>query len=512
MKYFDNTSLKDIYPETPDDIKDMIKKTVDEQIQITKPKKSHRYIKVAGICAGVVFAVSGTAYAAKLLSELNVEKVGNYGAEISVSTTTDTDAEIEVPEIAFEFKNLPEGYAANGYQCQYSGDNFDHPVYNESKILITDEAFSYDKYASMYIFSLPDGYENFKVLDTYVASTENFELPNGYGVYLEFSAEGIVKWNFSSKMYLLYPELNHMIELISYDINKEDMFAIAQSIDITKASEKPDNFYTVTTELRKDDVPYCVYTENFASDNVSLNNIESAREQSETYGVIDKAEFKKSVHRIGEELRFSQRIAYNNKPYKDENGMFGIRVTDVSVSDQNPDGTKVLPETLNYIRYGDGIDSANEIVKTETIDMKFVLVTLDITNYSGGTLSNYCLNTGILLRAKEDGDTLRLYDHNSSPEDGIDIISGVNYNDTGSPAYIFNGVDLKEKNNIFNFSEGDTRTVNIGFYVAEDELSDMYLELIWATEDNLSFGYIKDSDGNYSSPALENGGFFDIRQ
>ena len=55
-----------------------------------------------------------------------------------------------------------------------------------------------------------------------------------------------------------------------------------------------------------------------------------------------------------------------------------------------------------------------------------------------------------------------------------------------------------------DFSEGETRTVYSGFFVAEDELSDMYLNLFPAYETNEVFDHFEEPD--------DRNGYFDIRQ
>ena len=146
--------------------------------------------------------------------------------------------------------------------------------------------------------------------------------------------------------------------------------------------------------------------------------------------------------------------------------------------------------------------------------MIFVLVTIVYTNYSGGNNLSFCFSPGYLIRAKEDGGNLVAYSNKSKIEDGIDDVVGEFYSDNGSAAYWYNGVDGNQNNNIENFCEGETRTVYSGFFVAEDELSDMYLEIFNVKEDNRVFGYFtieENGEKKVISPALECG-FFDIRQ
>ena len=531
--------MQNEYPEMPQDIKDMIQREVDAQInkksslfnkkeQVENNKKIFRYAKVAGFTLAAVLAVGGTSYAATKIFKINIEKNGNYGADISVSTETGTSTESEeviVPEIALELKNLPDGYVTmEGYQDFDADGN----VSNCSKIIITKENYDMSEAnAGLYVYSLPEGYENFNVHDKYVTATDEIELTDGFASYIEIDKNAGI-WDVTSKIYAIYPELNHMVEIAGFnDISKEDMIAIANAIDITNASEKDDKYYVEADQLLPGDEPVYTYTDEVVANN-SDNN--SQDDYYSKYGVVNKTEFESNLHQIGEEVRFSYKIENFLQEVVSEDGDFGVKITDVKVCDNvdeavmhkycealdnniGADG-KLIPENIQYIKYGDGIDTKNEVVKTETKNMKFVLVTMEYTNYSGGNNLSFCFSPGYLIRAKEDGGNLVAYSNKSKIEDGIDDVVGEFYSDNGSAAYWYNGVDGNQNNNIENFCEGETRTVYSGFFVAEDELSDMYLEIFNVKEDNRVFGYFtieENGEKKVISPALECG-FFDIRQ
>lgn len=520
--------MQNEYPEMPQDIKDMIQREVDAQInkkeQDGNNQKVFRYAKVAGFALAAVLAVGGTSYAATKLLKMNIEKNGNYGADISVSTETGISTEsgeVIVPEVALEIGQLPDGYVTmQGYQAM----DAEGKIFNSNKIIITKENYDMDEeHATLYVFSLPEGYENFNAHDKFVTATDEIELDNGFASYVEMEVYDEI-WDVTSKMYVIYPELNHMVEIAgSNDISKEDMIAIAKAIDITKASEKDANYYVEAEILLPDYDPVYTYTDEIVA---RLSNDDEIYSK---YGVVNKAEFESNLHQIGEEVRFS----YEKGTFREvvsEDGDFGLKITDVKISDNVDDAFmhkysqsldnnigedgKLIPENIQYIKYGDGIDTKDEVVKTETKNMKFVFITMEYTNYTGGNNYSLCFEPGVLLRAKEDGENLVAYSNKSKIEDGIDNVVGEFYSDNGYAVYWYNGVDGTEKNSIENFNEGETRTVYSGFFVAEDELSDMYLEIFNAIEDNRCFGFdtkVENDEEKVSSPALECG-FFDIRQ
>lgn len=508
--------LKEKYPKMPQDIKDTVLETVNSELS-KKSAPKQPYLKVAGIGLAILLGIGGTCYAASKLARLNVEKVGEYGADISVVTeasstdenTGNNDEAVESSNIVVDFSDLPDGYVLS-----HSGSNdimtdykaiVSHPNYNMS-----------EENASIYAFSLVDGYESFNVKDSFVKSTETFEVEDATAIYLDYERVGDVTVKISSKIYMVYPEFNLLLEICGFnDISKEEMYSLANCIKVYAATAD-DPLYTKASALSKDDVPVFVY-----DDSIETTPSDKYLSFVDKYSTISKSEFEKSTNKIGEERYYDSR---NKLPKeKTDNNVLGVKVSNVQILDNlsslgpgiyDFDINKVtdangnlVDESIQYIKFGDGINTADEIIKTETKKMKFVLVSIDITNYSATTTSSCCFNPGLLIRVKEEGDILRVYNNSSSPEEGIDAVVNKYYSDNGLPCYFYNGVDASQKNNVA-LPLGETTTVYSGFFVAEDELSDMYLELIWADEDNSVFGYNK----NEISLPLQNKGFFDIRQ
>ena len=104
-----------------------------------------------------------------------------------------------------------------------------------------------------------------------------------------------------------------------------------------------------------------------------------------------------NTHTIGESFA----AAHAESPEDDWRGLGNveIKVTDVQVSDNislldqsmlDSDGKaqlqketdasgKLLPVRIDYIRYGDGINSLNEVVESREVPQKLVYVTVEYT-------------------------------------------------------------------------------------------------------------------------------------
>ena len=64
---------------------------------------------------------------------------------------------------------------------------------------------------------------------------------------------------------------------------------------------------------------------------------------------------------------------------------------------------KLATNTLNYVKSGDGIDSLDEIVKSEEVNQKLVYVTVTYTNHSNEEIDHMLYLGALLTLTKENG-------------------------------------------------------------------------------------------------------------
>ena len=223
----------------------------------------------------------------------------------------------------------------------------------------------------------------------------------------------------------------------------------------------------------------------------------------------------KEFYDVGEEFK----LQYIFDEYMGVPDYVSAKVTDVQVADDlsllgdspyisegwkeeiGEDG-KLLENEIQYIQKGDGIDTKDEVIKTETVAQKLVYITVEYTNHSEETLENLRYNFSLAGIREVDGEYV-LYDRAELEQDAEwnDVV----YKGEGTLEYGTIGFyDLhsgeRDNNYIPSMEPGETVTVHFAQIVNEDELEYMYLNL-----GDFSGGI------EFTSEAL-NQGYVDIRQ
>ncbi len=541
-----DSDMKNEFPETPQFIKDMIKDEVSKQVN--KKNTGADILKkcacIAGICISSVAVVGGTAYAAIKAGWFNVGKNGNYGINVDVAADAQTDGQqdlagitagdmtadvngtqgqtetgqngaenITVPDVALELKYIPDGYITRGY----AEDNGNGKS-TAGKILISPENEDYTKpNASIYVYSLSQGYAGFKITDENITLTEELEISGNPAFYTEFSTAAAGNTQYcSSRIYILYKELNHVVEVWGWnDIEKFELMKIAENIKFTEASENEEMY-------RIDFAP------EYMSDHVyyksSDDELSAYQKFIDKYSTVSASAFEKNLHKKGEEVRFDgDNWALSEV---DKNGSMGVRITNVDVYDNvdavtltkhsadiadyvGADG-RLIDEELQTVKRGDGVNTVDSVISTEYAPMKFVLVTYEYTNYSNETIADYCFEPGILVRVRKENDAYVMYTNNTPQrqDNNVEIV-GKHYSDSGNPSYWL-GSSTNANNHLFNIKPGETVTAYAGYFVKEQDLPYMYISLE-GYEENETFGYRYVVNGKIEESGALKTGYFDIR-
>lgn len=498
------TFIKKEYPAMPQEIRDMIETEVRTQMENKTTKNSEskfnkkmvmRYAKAAAL--GVVLGsltVGGCVTAHKLYT-LHSQKTGNYSVQLGMEDTSGAakSGEIIVPKVSLEITGQPENLRFNGLDE------------GSCKINVFKEDCRANA-ATIYIFSLPDGYESFKISDTNVKSTQEFSIDGNPVSYLDLSYVQSSGFQNTSKLYMIFPKLNHMVMIYGHNgMEKEEMLSIAKGIKLSEASGEETVCHTM--ELKAGEVPFGRGNEAFVSE------AEFTGEEEKTFAKSE--EFLSNLHKVGDEVSVknypgnvtvklsSVKVCsnINEVPAGLCNHLYGV-----DIKDKCDDEGNFLPGDLQYVNRGNGVDTVDTIVKTENLQEKLVVLSFEYTNKGDTDIDEYCFNPGHLVTIREKDGGYEIYNYDSlAKQAGVDAIVGKNYDNSGSCAGWDNGGDLTRKNEIADFKAGETRTVYSAFFVNTDQLSDIYLDILPGYRDNGTFGSTEYSE------TLE-AGYFDIRR
>ena len=161
---------------------------------------------------------------------------------------------------------------------------------------------------------------------------------------------------------------------------------------------------------------------------------------------------------------------------------------------------KLSTNTLNYVKSGDGIDSLDEIVKSEEVNQKLVYVTVTYTNHSNEEI-DHMLYLGALLTLTKENGKVQLYIPTEQAGDGYDYISWTGVAKTGEMVYYSVSENYGNGGNyISSIKPGESVQLNMAWIVNESDLKNLYLNV---TGDGASYEF---------SEYILKKGLVDIRQ
>ena len=152
------------------------------------------------------------------------------------------------------------------------------------------------------------------------------------------------------------------------------------------------------------------------------------------------------------------------------------------------------------MKSGDGIDSLDEIVKSEEVNQKLVYVTVTYTNHSNEEI-DHMLYLGALLTLTKENGKIQLYIPTEQAGDGYDYISWAGVAKTGGMVYYSVSENYGNGGNyISSIKPGESVQLNMAWIVNESDLKNLYLNV---TGDGASYEF---------SEYILKKGLVDIRQ
>ena len=466
---------KDTFPKMPEDIKKMIEKEVAVQIksrqeesmnpehtrQSEKTEENAKIIKyrkkrkdtvrrmlVASMVAALALA---TTVGAGVVYQMHNEKVGKYGVKTKIEGQQ--TAETENLEAKTDYVELTTSYLPDGMVQTEEGKYSFEDNYMEGGI-------------SMVVYRLPQNEKVDDLLSTDVAESEELEVGGRPAVYLEKVSSA------AKKLYVIYAEHGYMLEMFAFpDVTKDEMIRIAEGLTVAPTEKTEGN---------------CVMQL------CDWNQTEEAEEKGEPVDSDSDREFSfdktkmENTHAIGESINM-EHAGIDNMP-----GLTAT-VTSVELSDNSSilaDGMldadamkafdadgNLLPMKLEYKKSGDGINTTDEVVKTETLPQKIVYATVKYENNGTETLHDIMYNGGIAF-LEEKGSQMQFADYFLLSDEKKASI-GCDYRELerigfSQEVYLSDVTGGERNNNYINeLKPGESVTVHFAFKIPEEKLGEM---------------------------------------
>ena len=464
--------LKDQYPKTPGFISEMIEKEVEKQIHTQKStgcgrkKKQVWTLGRTATAAAVACVLIGTgAYAAVNAYRnyhMNLEQKGSYRVVTGVTVDTENQTTEALPDQIAEIK-IATSYIPEGMEWK----DEHHLDY-----INTDRKGGFS-FASVLI---GDGNLKEGLTDTSVEESEQTTFGEHEGVYLKYHTVK-EETHFNQRIYLLCPEEERVVILyIGSDVSKEEAYKVAEGITLKKTGEM------VSTGELED------WNTFIQRQNGELTEGEALVDASEKEGIGDLSH----IYTIGEDIQEDATLAQDSAGNDIESKEVSMKVDQIQVADDlSLLDTKYIPDIwknvtdesgklkdneASYVKRGDGVDTLDEVVRTENFPAKLVYATLTFTNQGEQDLKNihYYIEMA-LLDQTENG--YQRYDYEAQSGEDYDYIewNGALSLDGGMQYY--GSQNDNGKNYISSLAAGESTEVNVAWIVNEDDLGRMYLEV-----------------------------------
>ncbi len=476
----------------PESFHRRVKETVSQQLDTSKNivtsarhSRSRRYAyRIAAAIIAAVILIPTVVYAGyRLFFSTELDPVGSYGAKVSIaqgSTAEENVAEIPatLPAVTYELSEIPDGFSWT----------------NETHLMKNNDA-----YRSGFCFA--NVIMDQESLDTsrieyFVTDQEKLTFDDRESIYLNHQT--LRTPSFSQYIYVPYPELQRVLIIYATnDIAKEDFIQVARNTALVATGEEIlSSNITTWQEYTNMQNGYGARAGQEHRDDsepsTDLNNNITAHNIGETipyYSNYPGVEVTLSSVQIESDLNLLDPAYFNLHSHYDR------------ISPLIDENNALLPATVDFIWYGDGINSLDTTVDSATVAMKLVYTTVQFTNTSEEGIE-HLLFSPVLLTLRGKGGKTEAFpelqspntDYRTSEEQEYFSWNTYNHQDLTEVPYdttITSPEDLHRwdsmlyydvyddstdgANHIPYLGPGETQTIHIAWVVTEDELPYMYL-------------------------------------
>ena len=406
-------------------------------------------LKIAAAFALVCIVFPTTSLAAIRMYQTHIEKE-HYQSDVVVTPNTETTTETgsdttensvtptNLTPVKMTLTYLPEGSEPimEGDEKTYVPTDSDANAHGVSPWL-----FALDVETDM-IFSESD------TIDTYEFTA------SGNPAYLLQKSEA---YAFDKIIYVMFEEQHYIAKVnLGYAISIEEAKKIASGITLEETDETNASAYTSYAEWMKDQAEWTVQEEN-----------EAIAPLPNTYHSVGDAlpsdHMNPDCVMTVKNVEFYDSVANFNRAYfYDSCGNGEIANIDATGN--------ILSYDREKWNYGDGVNSIDELVEVQNIGRKFVYLTLEITNQSDTTATDYCVYNQLYYLTESANGKLDFVD--------TDIyISNHNAAINVEPVY-FDASPVENTNSHYfylNIPAGETVTCHVGYFVDEDLTDTIFL-------------------------------------
>lgn len=478
--------LRDAFPSMPDSIRQMLAAEVKKQTGMEKdlPKTGRKRIRRTVLLAAASAAIltSAVAAAVKLGLSFSTSQVGRYGLEIKVEGQKE---ETDQTEPADTKKETGDGKVIAGTAAWEAPEEV--PVVEIKASYIPEGMISYDDGLkigyedslwqggiSMHTVVMDEEDTGNSLLTEGVADSQQIKVGDHETVLLELIPPKGSNGNFNRRIYVMYPEVWQILAMyVAEDVSLEEALKVAEGISLVPTGETTPIAQAWTwSDMAAPDIMVSIPKKTADRSELDLHQtgetftLSRPAENLQGEYISAPLEVNVSSVQVADDLSLTE--GWQDSPFRDR--------WEGAADEMGA----LLPGQLQYIRTGDGIESVDQVVKTEEIGQKLVYTTVEYTNPGEEPVQDVLFN-GSLMRLIEEGDTFTVYDRSKQGEeqdwDRIEQNGPGGYHEMQYyDVYLTDGRQ-NGTNFISSIQPGETVTIHMAWIVNEDELEYLFLDL-----------------------------------
>lgn len=480
----DFENMKDAFPKMPKEMGAMIDALVQEQIeapdlewreekQARKGRWSSRYRRAAAFVLVILMATGSVAYAAGKLYQMYVDKQGKYQVNVGIKTADTSDTEEaerktvpnQIPKLQLKYSYVPDGYIVKDYGLDYMQKK-DGTAAIGSRVIVMSDAFI-------------NGEETLD--EKYTIDSKSVTV-GGHEALLYHKENGDMILN------VLCPEYYQIIQIdMICDLDETEIASVMNGIQIEDTGElmSTANMWTVD----------------------QINHPEP--DDADLYQYIADGK-STTIHQIGEKFQIPTEATFLPLTAVVKNVTITEDLSVLENEEEIPEEWKALqtkdgklePVELQFIKCGDGVDTLDQVVKTELEPVKLVDLTVEYTNDTDQTLVNALYNCSLSVMDLNEN-TLEMsgvYEDYRKAEDAetFDVIriQEIATVDTTGGMHYYGTLNDEGKNYISKLEPGESITMHFAQLVFAKDVPKLYANLsnegggYCFTEESLKCGYV----------------------
>lgn len=410
-------------------------------------RASGGFRRITAAAAAAVLCIGGTAFAASRIYQMNLEKKKPHQANLHI--TSEEALPAEVAEVEIKVNYLPEGFAVDpnkGLDYYYKNPQIEDVGYFIESPLLLDQA------DPLTVSSVKDA--------------ESLTVNGHDAAFINKQNTWDETWNFGT-LFVVYEDVGRILPVNMWGhAEKGELLKIAENIELV-----PTGKMVASDEL------------TLWSESVSRQMEDLDVPQEDIWHTVSTKDMA-NLHQVGDTFTVRSFTHVDMSEISLDASVTNVQVADdlslLTAADRMPDewhelvgpDGKLTADTLNYIKFGNGVDTLDEIVRTKSIPLKLVYVTADYTNNGSETVNNAWFFLSLMSLVQE-GDNYTVFNLADASCDevvnehlSVDMNGMAYYDVTGGP---------RQNNYIPEIKPGQTVTVHAAWVVNAEELDNLYL-------------------------------------